>query len=215
VEETKTTKTPAKTLQFRIELPQIDVRPHFEAQPLLLHCGRTGTFRLNLTPTLAIIHSLQLTMRDVDRFGEVLRDANDEKDIDSNKMLAMLDCRGSEMRALYREAADEFLGYLDTLVTDHYIPHAHLATVLLQVYEDRRAACGSHKRADSPPYYSQVEKAKIPALVIDATRHAAFIQDVRKSIIPIKKRTFGVAFPGFYMGRVLKNREKEMEACAK
>ena len=169
-----------------------------------------------MTTTLAIIHSLQLTMRDVDRFGEELRECNDEGDFYDWQLLAMVDCCGPEIRALYREAADEFLtGYLGTLIKKHYIPHAHLATVLLQLYEDRRAACASRKRADSPPYYSQVEKAKIPVLVLEADKHAAFIQDVRKSIIPIKKRTFLVGFPGFYMSRVLKNREKEMAACAK
>ena len=66
-----------------------------------------------------------------------------------------------------------------------------------------------------PPYYSQVEKVKIPVLVLDAVQQAAFLQDKRKSIIPVKKRTFVVAFPGFYMGRVLANRAKEMEASAK
>ena len=151
MEETKTTKTPAKTLQYRIELPELAKKPHFEAQPLLLHDGRTGTFSFNMTTTLAIIHSLQLTMRDVDRFGEELRECNDEGDFHDWQLLAMVDCRGPEIRALYREAADEFLtGYLGTLIKKHYIPHAHLATVLLQLYEDRRAACASRKRADSP-----------------------------------------------------------------
>jgi hypothetical protein len=114
-----------------------------------------------MTEALALIHSLQITMKDVHRFGGDLRPGCDDEDIVGEQVLEMVDCRGPEMRALYREAADEFLGYLDTLVTDHYIPHAHLPTVLLQLYENRREACAFPKRADSPPYYSQVEKANM------------------------------------------------------
>ena len=136
MEETKTVvKTPTKTIQYRIELPQLDKRPLLKAQPLLLYDAKTGSTRFNMTEAFALLSSLQLTMSDILHFGEVLRSAADEKYINSEQMLAMEDCRGPEMRALYAKAANEFLKeYLATFVTDHLIPLAHLATVLQQLH---------------------------------------------------------------------------------
>jgi hypothetical protein len=110
VEETKTVvKTATKTLQYRIELPQLAKKPFYKVQPLLLYDSKTGTTRFNLTTALAIIHSLQLTMKDVHRFGGDLRPGCDDEDIAGEQVLEMVDCRGPEMRALYRKAADDFL----------------------------------------------------------------------------------------------------------
>ena len=79
MEETKTAvKTPAKTFQYRIELPQLTKKPLFYAQPLLLWDVKTQTTRFNMTEAVAVLSSLQLTMSDTLHFGEELRDANDE-----------------------------------------------------------------------------------------------------------------------------------------
>ena len=137
MEETKTTKTATKTLQYSIELPQLAKKPFYKAQPLLLYDAKTGTTRFNLTTALAVIHSLQLTMKDVHRFGEDLRRGCEDEDIAFDQVLKMVDCRGPEMRALYAKAALEFLKeYLGTFITDHHIPLAHLATALLQLHDD-------------------------------------------------------------------------------
>ena len=88
-----------------------------------------------MTEALALVHSLQLTMKDVHRFGEDLRPGCEDEEVASEQVLEMVDCRGPEMRALYAKAANEFLKeYLATFVNDHHIPLAHLATVLLQLH---------------------------------------------------------------------------------
>ena len=89
----------------------------------------------------------------------------------------MVDCRGPEMRALYRKAANEFLTVWlpNTFIKDHHIPHAHLATVLLQMHEDRQKACASGKNLQDPLPLTQVEKAKIPVLVLDAFLQACLL----------------------------------------
>ena len=66
-------KTPTKTLQFRIELPQLTKKPLFKAHQLLIYDAKKGTTRFNMTEALALINSLQLTMKDVHRFGGDLR----------------------------------------------------------------------------------------------------------------------------------------------
>ena len=101
----------------------------------------------------------------------------------------MVDCRGPEMRALYRKAAHEFLTVWlpNTFIKDHYVPYAHLATVLLKIYEDRLAACEARniKRLDDPASeLSHAEKAERPVLVLDAFQHAAFLQDARSRPSP-------------------------------
>jgi hypothetical protein len=135
-------------------------------------------------------------------------------------MLVMVDCRGPEMRALYRKAANEFLTVWlpNTFIKDHYVPHAHLATVLLQLHEDRLAACEARnlKRLDDPASdLSQAEKAERPVLVLDAFQHAAFLQDARRSAIAVKNRTFLVGCPGLWTRQVAAAREKCMVECAK
>ena len=97
MEETKTTKTATKTLQYRTELPQLATKPFFKAQPLLLYDAKTGTTRFNQTTALAIIYSLLLTMKDVHRFGGDLRPGCDDEDIVGEQVLEMVDCRGPEM----------------------------------------------------------------------------------------------------------------------
>jgi hypothetical protein len=54
----------------------------------------------------------------------------------------MVECRGLEIRALYRKGAIEFLKeYLPNIFVAYlYIPLAHLATELLQLHEDRQTA---------------------------------------------------------------------------
>jgi hypothetical protein len=134
-------------------------------------------------------------------------------------MLVMVDCRGPEMRALYRKAANEFLTVWlpNTFVKDHYVPFAHLATVLLQIYEDRLAACEARnlKRLDDPVELSQAEKAERPVLVLDAFQHAAFLQDSRRSAIAVKNKTFLVGCPGLWTSQVAAARAKCMAECAK
>jgi hypothetical protein len=139
-----------------------------------------------MTEALALVHSLQLTMKDAHRFGGDLRPGCDDEDIVGEQVLEMVDCRGPEMRALYRKAANDFLtGYLGTFIKDHHIPHAHLATVLLQMHEDRQKACESGVDLQDPLPLTQVEKAKIPVLVLDAFVQASFLQDERKMDIPL------------------------------
>ena len=155
-------------------------------------------------------------MKDAHRFGGDLRPGCDFEDIAGEQVLEMVDCRGPEMRALYRKAADDFLtGYLGTFIKDHHIPHAHLATVLLQMHEDRQKAYESGVDLQDPLPLTQVEKAKIPVLVLDAFVQASFLQDERKTELPADKRTFLVAFPGFNMSKVPAARTKDMEDCAK
>ena len=170
-----------------------------------------------MTEALAIINSLQLTMKDVHRFGGDLRPGCDDGDIASDQVLEMVDCRGPEMRALYRKAAHEFLTEWvpNTFIKHHHIPHAHLATVLLQLHEDRQKACESGVDLQDPLPLTQVEKAKIPVLVLDAFLQASFLQDEKKTNFPDKDRTFLVAFPGFNMSQVPAARTKDMEDCAK
>jgi hypothetical protein len=170
-----------------------------------------------MTEALAIINSLQLTMKDVHRFGGDLRPGCDDEDIVGKQVLEMVDCRGPEMRALYRKAAHEFLTEWlpNTFVKDHHIPHAHLATVLLQLHEDREKACESGVDLQDPLPLTQVEKAKIPVLVLDAFQQASFLQDEKKTNLPDKDRTFLVAFPGFDISQVLATRAKDMADCFK
>ena len=220
MEETKTAvKTPTKKFQHRIELPLLTKKPLFYAQPLLLWDVKTQTARFNMTEALAVIHSLQLTMSDLLHFGEELREAVDENYIKEEQMLVMVDCRGPEMRALYRKAANEFLTVWlpNTFIKDHYVPHAHLATVLLQLYEDRLAACEARniKHFDDPVKLSQAEKAERPVLVLDAFQHAAFLQDARRSAIAVKNKTFLVGCPGLWTRKVAHGRENCMKKCAK
>ena len=131
----------------------------------------------------------------------------------------MVDCRGPEMRALYRKAANEFLTVWlpNTFIKDHYVPHAHLATVLLKIYEDRLAACEARniKHFDDPVELSQAEKAERPVLVLDAFQHAAFLQDARRSAIAVKNKTFLVGCPGLWTTRVEAERARDMAQCAK
>jgi hypothetical protein len=216
VEETKETKTavktPAKTMQlWSTELPQLAKKPLFYAHPLLLYDHRTQTTRFNMTEALAVVHSLQLTMKDVHRFGGDLRPGL------GGQVLEMVDCRGPEMRALYRKAAHEFLTEWlpNTFVKDHHIPHAHLATVLLQMHEDRQTACEFGKKLQDPLPLTQVEKAKIPVLVLDAFQQASFLQHESKAELPDDKRTFLVAFPGFDMSQVPAARAKDIADCFK
>ena len=127
----------------------------------------------------------------------------------------MVDCRGPEMRALYAKAALEFLKkYLGTFITDHHIPLAHLATALLQLHDDRQTACECGKNTQDPLPLTQVEKEKIPVLVLDAFNHAKFLHDETKAA-PEKDRTFLVAFPGFDMSQVPAARAKDMTECAR
>ena len=135
-------------------------------------------------------------------------------------MLAVEDCRGPEMRALYRKAANEFLTVWlpNTFIKDHYVPYAHLATVLLKIYEDRLAACEARntKRVDDPASeLSPAEKAERPVLVLDAFQHAAFLQDARRSAIAVKNKTFLVGCPGLWTRKVAHGRENCMKKCAK
>jgi hypothetical protein len=150
-------------------------------------------------------------MKDVHRFGGDLRPGL------GGQVLEMVDCRGPEMRALYRKAAHEFLTEWlpNTFVKDHHIPHAHLATVLLQMHEDRQTACEFGKKLQDPLPLTQVEKAKIPVLVLDAFLQASFLQDEKKTNLPDKDRTFLVAFPGFDMSQVPAARAKDMADCFK
>ena len=84
-----------------------------------------------MTEALALIKSLQLTMKDVHRFGGDLKQGCDDEDIVGEQVLEMVDCRGPEMRALYRKAANDFLKeYLGTFINVHHILLAYLATVL-------------------------------------------------------------------------------------
>ena len=221
MEETKTAvKTPTKKFQYRIELPQLTKKPLFYGEPLLLWDVKTQTARFNMTEALAVIHSLQLTMSDLLHFGEELREGIDENYIREEQLLVMVDCRGPEMRALYRKAANEFLTVWlpNTFIKDHYVPYAHLATVLLQLYEDRLAACEARntKRVDDPASeLSPAEKAERPVLVLDAFQHAAFLQDARRSAIAVKNKTFLVGCPGLWTRKVAHGRENCMKKCAK
>ena len=216
MEETKTAKTATKTQQYSIELPQLAKKPFYKAQPLLLYEAKTGTTRFNLTTALAVVHSLQLTMKDVHRFGEDLRPGCEDEDIVGEQVLEMVDCRGPEMRALYAKAAHEFLKkYLGTFITDHHIPLGHLATALLQLHDDRQTACQCGKNTQDPLPLTQVEKEKTPVLVLDAFNHAKFLQDETKATPPEKARTFLVAFPGFNMSQVPAARAKDMTECAR
>jgi hypothetical protein len=87
--ETKTaTKTSTKTMQlWSTELPQLAKKPFYKAQPLLLYDAKTGTTLFNLTTALAIISSIQLTMKDVHRFGEDLRRGCEDEDIAFEQVL--------------------------------------------------------------------------------------------------------------------------------
>ena len=221
MEETKTAvKTPTKKFQHRIELPLLTKKPLFYAQPLLLWDVKTQTARFNMTEAFALLSSLQLTMSDLLHFGEELREAIDENYIREEQLLVMVDCRGPEMRALYRKAANEFLTVWlpNTFIKDHYVPYAHLATVLLKIYEDRLAACEARniKRLDDPASeLSPAEKAERPVLVLDAFQHAAFLQDARRSAIAVKNKTFLVGCPGLWTRKVAHGRENCMKKCAK
>ena len=221
MEETKTAvKTPTKKFQYRIGLPLLTKKPLFYAQPLLLWDVKTQTTHFNMTEAFALLSSLQLTLSDFLQFGEVIRSAADENYINSEQMLVMKDCRGPEMRALYRKAAKDFLTVWlpNTFIKDHYVPHAHLATVLLKLYEDRLAACEARniKHLDDPASdLSQAEKAERPVLVLDAFQHAAFLQDARRSAIAVKNKTFLVGCPGLWTRKVAQGRAKCMAACVK
>lgn len=60
-------------------------------------------------------------------------------------------------------------------LTGHNILCELLATVLLQLLEDRQTACESGKTLQDALPLTQVEKWKIPVLVLDAFHQASFL----------------------------------------
>ena len=133
---------------------------------------KSGKPRFNKTTAFELVASLQLTMKDVFRFSVELNPACDDDDDDPREhVLQMVDCRNSETRALYRRAALEFLEeYLpNTYIKDNHIPFWHLGTVLQRLYDDREAAIDSCNTGKDPLTLTQIEKAKIPVVVLDAS----------------------------------------------
>ena len=89
----------------------------------------------------------------------------------------MSDLRFLETRALYKLALLDFLQ--DKLpkkyIKDHQIPIAHLATVLLHIYKDRKAACKSYKEIKNP-WLSTIFRrwVKTPELALNALVQGVF-----------------------------------------
>ena len=129
----------------------------------------------------------------------------------------MVDNRILDIRALYKTAIYDFLyTYLPkNYIEDRYMPHAHLATVLLKMYKELESLYHEKKKGPKAINLSAEKKEKTPVLVIDAIKLGTFLHIGVKGPIMENVRLFLVAFPGLDVSEVPVTRDTGIEKAAK
>ena len=93
-----------------------------------------------------------------------------------------------------------------------YVPIAHLATVLLEMYKDREEEWKSCKKGKKS--ILSTDKDKAPAIIYDAHKHGEFLKIGKFNVIQGDK-TFLVAFPGYDVRQVAAIRKAGIENAVK
>ena len=95
------------------------------------------------------------------------------------------------------------------------MPHAHLATVLLKMYEDLEASYESPTRGPNANTLTPELKESTPVLVLDALKLGAFLSAPANAEFSPDDKAFLIAFPGFDITKVAAARDKGIAAAAR